>query len=48
MYADKSTISATGNTMWSIEHSLNNDIQEMSNWCDDIRMIVNATKKKQS
>lgn len=46
MYADDSTISATGKTVQTIEQSLNNDLQEISKWCDENRMVINAEKTK--
>ena len=46
MYADDSTISACGKNVQEIELKLNNDIQEISNWCDENRMVVNVEKIK--
>ena len=46
MYADDSTISACGKNVQEIELKLNNDLQEISNWCDENRMVVNFEKSK--
>ena len=35
MYADDSTISAYGKNVQEIELKLNDDLQEISNWCDE-------------
>ena len=44
MYADDSTISACRKNVQEVELKLNNDLQEISNWCDENRMIVNVEK----
>ena len=44
MYTDDSTISACGKNVQEIELKLNNDLQEISNWCDKNRMVVNVEK----
>ena len=46
MYADDSTISACGKNVEEIELKLNNDLQGISNWCDENRMVVNVEKTK--
>ena len=46
MYADDSTITATGKSIQSVKPSLNNDLQEISNWCDENRMVINVEKTK--
>ena len=47
MYADDSTISACGKNVWEIELKLNNDLQEISFWYDEIRRSsVNIEKTK--
>ena len=46
MYADDSTITATGKSTQSVKLSLNNDLQEISNWCDENRMGISAEKPK--
>ena len=43
MYADDSTISACGKNVQEIEL---NDLQEISNWCDENRIVVNVEKTK--
>ena len=46
MYADDSTISACRKNVQEIELKLNNDLQEISNWCGKNRMVVNVEKTK--
>ena len=46
MHADDSSISACGKNVQEIELKLNNDLQEISNWCDANRMVVNVEKPK--
>ena len=46
MYADDSTISACGKNVEEIEIKLNNDLEEISNWCDENRMVVNVEETK--
>ena len=46
MYADDSTTSACGKNIQEIELKLNNDLQGISNWCDENRMVVNTEKTK--
>ena len=46
MYADDSTISACGKNVQEIELKLNNDLQEISSWCDENRMFVNTSTKR--
>ena len=46
MYADDSTITATGKSIQSVKQSLTNDLQEISNWCDENRTVINAKKTK--
>ena len=41
MYADDSTMSACGKSVQEIELKLNNDLQEISKWCDEYRIVVN-------
>ena len=45
MYADDSTTSACGKNVQEIELKLNNDLQEISNWCDENSMVFNIEKK---
>ena len=45
MYAD---ISACGKNVQEIELKLTNDLQEISNWCDENRMVVNVEKTKKN
>ena len=35
-----------GRTLQEIELKLNNDLHEISNWCDENRMVVNVEKNK--
>ena len=44
MYADDFTISACRKKAPEVELKLNNDLQEISNWCDENRMVVNVEK----
>ena len=46
MYADDSTVTATGKSIQLVKQSLNNDLQEISNWCDENRMVINVEKTK--
>ena len=46
VYADDSTISVCGKNIQEIELKLNNELQEISNWCDENRMVVNVEKTK--
>ena len=46
MYADDSTTSACRKNVQEIELKLNNDLQEISNWRDENRMVVNVEKTK--
>ena len=46
MYADDSTISACRKNVQELELKLHNDVQEISNWCDENRMVVNVEKPK--
>ena len=46
MYGYDSTIRACGKKVQEIELKLNNDLQEISNWCDENRMVVNVEKNK--
>ena len=46
MCADDSTISACGKNVQEIELKLTNDLQEISNWCDENGMVVNVEKTK--
>ena len=48
MYADDSTISACGKHVKDIELKLNNDLQEIYNWCDENRMAISVEKKLRS
>ncbi len=46
MYADDSTIHATGETIQEVEHKLNVDLKHVQEWCQINRMAVNAEKTK--
>ena len=46
MYADDSTITATGKTTEAVEEKLNNDLHEVSKWCDENKMVINAENTK--
>ena len=46
MYADDSTITATGKTTETVEEKLNNDLHEVSKWCEENKMVINAEKTK--
>ena len=35
MYADDSTITATGKTTDAVEEKLNNDLHDVSKWCEE-------------
>ena len=44
MHADDSTISVCGKNIQDIALKLNNELQEISNWCDENRMVA-STKR---
>ena len=46
MYADDSTITATGKTTEAVEEKLNNDLHDVSKWCEENKMVINAEKTK--
>ena len=46
MYADDSTITATGKTTEAVEEKLNNDLHEVSKWCEENKMVINPEKTK--
>jgi retron-type reverse transcriptase len=46
MFADDSTLHAAGKTVADITNSLQQSLQEVSEWCSSNRMIVNPTKTK--
>ncbi len=46
MYADDSTLGATGWTLDDIEQKLKPEICNIINWCDDNRMATNYDKAK--
>ena len=45
IYADDSTIRASGEPVRSTEHTLNSDLQKICSWCGEKRMVINAKKK---
>ena len=46
MYADESTITATGKTTQAVEVKLDNDLHEISKWCEENKMVINAEKQR--
>ncbi len=46
MYADDSTITATGKTIQAVEVKLNKDLHKISKWCEENKMVINAEKTK--
>ena len=46
MYADDSTVSARGKDVQDTEQTLNNDLQENFNWCDENKILINVEKTK--
>ena len=46
MYTDDSTITATGKTTEAVEEKLNNDLHEVSKWCEENKMVINAENTK--
>ena len=46
MYADDSTITDTGKSIMPVKQSLNNDLQEICNWCNENRTVINGEKNK--
>ena len=39
MYADDSTLTVTGQKVAEVEHSLNENIKDASNWCTNNKMV---------
>ncbi len=46
MYADDSTLTATGISIETLDDKLNSDMESIVAWCDDNRMAVNTDKTK--
>lgn len=46
MYADDSTLNATGKLVSEIETKLNLDLDNVSSWCNENRMVTNVDKTK--
>ncbi len=46
MYADDSTLSASGKTTEELENKLNPDMKAVDHWCEENRMACNSTKTK--
>ena len=46
LYTDDSTVSTSGNTLEHVGASLNNDLQNVLQWCDVNRMVINTNKTK--
>ena len=46
MYADDSTVHASGKTMSKISGKLKDDIDAVASWCDQNRMVLNTQKTK--
>ncbi len=44
MYADDSTLTATGKTIETLDNNLNSDMESIVAWCGDNRMVVNTDK----
>ncbi len=46
MYADDSTLTATGKTIETLDDKLNSDMESIVVWFDDKRMAMNTDKTK--
>ncbi len=46
MYADDSTLSATGKTVEDLDLKLNNDMDCINYWCHNNHMVGNGDKTK--
>ncbi len=46
MYADDLTLTATGQSIETLDDKLNSDMESIVTWCDDNRMPVNTDKTK--
>ncbi len=46
MYADDSTLGASGKTIEDLEVKLNSDMAKVNNWCKDNKMAINCDKTK--
>ncbi len=44
MYDDDSTLSAVDKSAKELEDQLNPDLEQIDNWCDDNRLLVNTSK----
>ncbi len=47
MYADDSTLGASGKTIEDLEVKLNSDMAKVNNWCKDNKMSINCDKTKE-
>lgn len=46
MYADDTTMTATGNTVPAVEQKLNSQMEPVQAWCENNRMVINVDKTK--
>ena len=46
MYADDSTITATGKTTEAVEEKLNNDLHDVSKWCEENKMVIMLKRQR--
>ncbi len=46
MYADDSTLGASGKTIEDLEVKLNSDMAKVNKWCKDNKMDINCDKTK--
>ncbi len=46
MYADDSTLFASGKTKEDLEVKLNSDMAKVNKWCKDFKMAINCDKTK--
>ncbi len=46
MYADDSTLGATGENVDLVEQKLGSDIRNIVNWCDENKRVINYDKTK--
>ncbi len=46
MYADDSTLDASGKTIEDLEVKLNSDMAKVNKWCKDNKMAINCEKPR--
>ena len=46
MYADDSTVGASGKTVRDVEDKLNGEMAAVTKWCSQNKMVINTSKTK--